>query len=471
MQSISRTEAVPFAAMQAGMPWDWITVPEFIDSVNRTPKSINVALNVPLNPLMTWVMGFDRAKSGVLPTDDEHREMARLLDEALDAGAIGISAQRLGDGSVQPDFDGTPMPTDVMHDETMFALADVLRKRNEGFIQYTYADFVACLTQNDSRFADAQKARDHVEDVARRSGRAILLLPLHVDGGLDWVRECQQKGLRIHAQRLTAGIRTQPLPLNLSEAPGIFDLYEAWRAATVGTVSEVKEKLNDPNVRARIRTCFAPLPLRDWLLSEGKSPATARFSGIELGKIAEMLGGKDLTDTFLDICTADDLRSDWVILLEKRDLEPLRSIVGDHYWIPGISDGGAHTKYATAAHYGTLFLMSYARDHRWISLEDAHYRLSALPANIAGMDGGVGSLTVGAPADIVVYDLDRLDITAAEKIRDYPAGEWRLVDRSIGYRWIILNGEITMDNGQETFCRSGRVVHSSQYVRKLGRSN
>jgi N-acyl-D-aspartate/D-glutamate deacylase len=87
------------------------------------------------------------------------------------------------------------------------------------------------------------------------------------------------------------------------------------------------------------------------------------------------------------------------------------------------------------------------------------------------MDGGVGSLTVGAPADIVVYDLDRLDITAAEKIRDYPAGEWRLVDRSIGYRWIILNGEITMDNGQETFCRSGRVVHSSQYVRKLGRSN
>ena len=61
----------------------------------------------------------------------------------MDAGAIGVSSQRMGMGSTQRDYDGTPMATDLMHDETMLVLADVLKKRNEGVIQYTYVDVAA----------------------------------------------------------------------------------------------------------------------------------------------------------------------------------------------------------------------------------------------------------------------------------------------------------------------------------------
>ena len=64
--------------------------------------------------------------------------MRRLLHEAMDRGACGWSAQRLGRNSVQADFDGTPMVTDIMHDETALELASVLGERNEGFIQMTY---------------------------------------------------------------------------------------------------------------------------------------------------------------------------------------------------------------------------------------------------------------------------------------------------------------------------------------------
>ena len=79
---------------------------------------------VPVAPLLIWVLGFERAKAGVLPTDAEHAELRRLLNEAMDAGGCGWSAQRLhpdGPGAVQRDYDGGPMVTDVMHDATALA--------------------------------------------------------------------------------------------------------------------------------------------------------------------------------------------------------------------------------------------------------------------------------------------------------------------------------------------------------------
>ena len=139
MLTMTRNEAVPVACMKQGMPWDWVTFPEFLGSVARTPKSVNVMALMPLTPLMMWTMGFERAKGGELPTEDEHTEMQRLLEEAMDAGARGFSAQRMGPRSIQRDYDGTPMVTDIMHDETMLALGEVMTGRNGGFIQYLYA--------------------------------------------------------------------------------------------------------------------------------------------------------------------------------------------------------------------------------------------------------------------------------------------------------------------------------------------
>src|SRR5208282_220822 len=137
MLTMTRVEAIPYASMKAGLPWDWVSFPEFLDSIDRRPKGINILPYVPLAPLLTWVMGMEQAKSRK-PTDAETREMCRLLNEAMDAGGCGFSAQRLhpdSGGAVQRDYDGTPMVTDVMHNDTAIALARVLGERNEGFIQ------------------------------------------------------------------------------------------------------------------------------------------------------------------------------------------------------------------------------------------------------------------------------------------------------------------------------------------------
>jgi N-acyl-D-aspartate/D-glutamate deacylase len=125
--------------------------------------------------------------------------------------------------------------------------------------------------------------------------------------------------------------------------------------------------------------------------------------------------------------------------------------------IPGVSDGGAHTKFFTGGQYPTEFLERLVREHSMLSLEEAHWRLSTLPALCAGFrDRGV--LREGAPADVVVYDFEKLRVRPMEVAHDLPGGEWRRVRKADGYRFILVNGEVTMQEGQQTGASSGRLL-------------
>jgi len=140
MLTMVRTEAIPLRSMQAAMKFDWETYPQFLNALDRQPKGVNLLPFVPMNPLLGYVMGIEESKTGRLPTDDEHARMRQILNEAMDAGACGWSAQRLppdGPSSVQRDYDATPMNTDIMHDETCMEMARVLGERGEGFQELT----------------------------------------------------------------------------------------------------------------------------------------------------------------------------------------------------------------------------------------------------------------------------------------------------------------------------------------------
>ena len=161
MLTMTRTEAIPYESMKQGMPWDWETIPEYLDSLDRADKGVNVIQYMPTASLMTYVMGLEAAKSRPA-TDVERREMQRLLHEGMDAGLCGFSIQRLGPDSVQADFDGSPMVTDTMADDDILALAEVLRERGEGFIQITQAE------------GDIKKDLAFLEKLAATADRPIL---------------------------------------------------------------------------------------------------------------------------------------------------------------------------------------------------------------------------------------------------------------------------------------------------------
>jgi N-acyl-D-amino-acid deacylase len=101
MLMMTRNEAIPIETMRAGMHWDWETIPEYLDSLERTPKGVNCIQYLPTASLMVYVMGLEEAKSRPA-TASERAEMRRLFAEGMEAGLGGFSIQRLGPHSPQP---------------------------------------------------------------------------------------------------------------------------------------------------------------------------------------------------------------------------------------------------------------------------------------------------------------------------------------------------------------------------------
>ena len=473
MLTMTRTEAIPMVSMQKGIPnWDWETIPEYLDSLDRAPKGVNCLQYMPTASLMTYVMGLEAAKTRSA-TKAEREEMAHLLHEGMDAGLCGFSIQRLGEHSSQADFDGSPMVTDTMCDEDILNLARVLKERGEGFIQITQ------LTgdwRNDLGFQ---------EKLAEVSGRPILhnavgahpRLPKMHQQRLDWIEKCWDKGLQMYGQCNTVRAGN----VFTMEDWNLYDASPAWREVTTGTFEEKLKKMADSSLRAAIKseTDEAVKRLRAAQAGAGGSPKhliiqavgegndhLEHYVGKTLGQVAEE-EGKEVVDAMLDLSVAGNLKVEF--LQENRTESDEFSLYADHmsgmindsiYTIPGLSDGGAHTKFFLGGTYTTDFLTWLVRDEEKISLEEAHYRLSALPAHAAGFRNR-GMLREGAPADIVVYDLGKLSVDppwVGEIAHDFPGGEWRRIQRAIGYQNIIVNGEVTFEDGECTGATPGKLL-------------
>ena len=97
------------------------------------------------------------------------------------------------------------------------------------------------------------------------------------------------------------------------------------------------------------------------------------------------------------------------------------------------------------------------REREMLSLEEAHWRLSALPALCAGFRDR-GFLREGAPADVVVYDFANLHVRPMEIVHDLPGGEWRRVRKAEGFRSIMVNGQVTIENDRESGAYPGRLL-------------
>ena len=458
MLSMTRVEAIPLASMQIGMPWDWVSYPEFLESLSRTPKGVNVLPYVPLGPLLVWVLGLEGAKAGRDPTAEEMRQLKGMLHEAMDAGAAGWSAQRLppdGGRASQRDFDGTPMPTDMMSDETALAMASVLGERNEGFIQMTYVS------------GNVKKDAAHFEALAQVSGRPVLYnsilandhQPQQHRNTLAWLNRCREKGLPVYGQAVTTGAGFTVT----WEDWNLFDEADAWAEATTGTTEDKLRKLSDPERRAALREQSAIIErgaitssLATMVVLECLKPELHRYHNMLLGEIAQQ-EGKHVVDVMLDIAVEDGLKTVFYVESVTNSFELLKEVVKDPYAIWGVSDGGAHTKFFTGGRYPTESIIRFARDNQLVTLEEAHWRLSAFPAHCAGFRDR-GTLREGAPADIVVYNLDELAIIDIEVVHDLPGNEWRRVQKAAGYRYILVNGEPTFIDGKETGATPGQLL-------------
>jgi N-acyl-D-amino-acid deacylase len=470
MLTLERNEAIRATTMAAGMPWDWETFPEYLDSIERTPKGVNVLSYMGLAPVMSSVMGLENAK-GRPATAAEQKEMCRLLGEAMDAGACGFSAQILGEDSVQRDYDGTPMITDIMAPEDLIAFAHVLREKERGFIQVLGADFKL------------------FEKVAEISGRPVIWNTLEFSndqhgntygsykGILSWLKKGNAKGLRLFGHAVTCPIDMQ---FSLDEW-NLFDSIPSWRDVTVGSVAERMTKMRDPALRQALRDDFDKLEekqrenekledavqggglflgIPNMLIAEAKTAQGRALEGYTVGEIAAR-ENKHPVDAFLDISLSEDLQTFFTSIPKETDTEAMREVINSPFVLPGLSDGGAHMKFLTTGRYPTDFISSLVRDKGLMDLEQAHWRLSGYSAMAAGFTDR-GFLREGAPADIIVYDYDALRSLPPERLHDFPADDWRLAQKAEGYRLTIVNGEVTFEDGECTNATPGALLRHGQ---------
>jgi N-acyl-D-aspartate/D-glutamate deacylase/nitrite reductase/ring-hydroxylating ferredoxin subunit len=565
MLGMTRNEAIPYEAMKAGMPWDWVTFPEFIDSLTRTPKGVNCLTYVPLTPLYAWVMGWEHAKKR-RPTEAELREMCRLINEAMDAGACGWSAQVLGPKSIQRDYDGTPMVTDLLSEHEILTFAKVLADRDEGFIELAYQE-----TGEEGRPL-AEATKQFFEKVAAVAKRPILYQAVAPNAvhpemhreRIKWLESCAERGLRVYGQGVT---RRGGFEMTFADW-NLFDDTEAWREVTLGTRDERKAKMQHPEMRRRLKeewdsgirptTVVArsvgslivqtrnarvdigaeaefpnlPAPVEvggaDYFLIKTRDgykllsrvcphqggtvreigpsficrthgyrydkdggkclnapelrmksyvvnvkdgrliallpdamTANSSLAGHTVQQIADAQG-KHVIDALLDMVVEDDLETEFYAPTQGRDTAQFTTeLVASNVVVAGVSDGGAHVKFLTAGIYPTDLLTWLVRDEKTVSLEDAHYKLSYLPAHLGGFKDR-GAIREQAPADIIVYDLEKLEVLPSEVAEDLPGGEWRRIQKSKGYDWILVNGQITFENGEPTGALPGKFLRNGR---------
>ncbi len=472
--SLSRNEAIPLEPMKVSMKPDWETFPEWMDHLDRLPLGINLSQLVPITPLVAYVMGgFAEAKKR-LPNEKEVQTAVQLFHEAMRAGAIGWGAQRLfpeSTASVQRDYDGTPMISDVLSDEFYLTMAEALGEHEIGFIELTQSS----ATANDEGIGMMRDMNFNTQ-LAEQSGHSVIynalvaheqmVEPLHAQ--LRWLDDMVEKGIPVYGQAATV---RAPFTINFKDW-NLFDDNETWREATLGTVEEKRTKLADPDRRKAMRAEYdAGTPTRDFIFGELHKFVAIKIKNPELRETYLNLSveeiakrdNKHVIDAILDISVADNLETEWLGPVVNGNAQIHKEMMSSPVAIPGASDGGAHIKFLTLGVYPTDMLTWLVRDTHALTLEEAHFRLSALPAWAAQFKDR-GTLREGLAADIVIYDLPNLKLLPIEVAHDLPAGEWRRIQKAEGYRHILVNGVETFQDGKCTGATPGGLLRHGRAV-------
>jgi len=466
MMMMTRNEAIEFETMKEGMEWDkygWETLPDWMAHIKRIPKGVNASMLVPLNPLYAYVMGSVEEAKSRRPTRSEMDQMIALMKEALDAGCCGFSYQRCGVPSVQPDWDGTPMPTDVVPDHELIEFGKALGEYGRGFIEMF-----------DAAPSDHATVEDFMTTLAEASGRPIVRNILLADDEnlqrhrtfIDWLNESHEKGLQVFGMGFTV---RSPTILTFEDW-SLWDNAPNWHEVMNGKYEDRVALMKDSAVRERLRK-EVDMNLVGGLGTSGPAQKLTVHGSAGFGqldkyvdkKVAEIAEaeGKHVADVILDISLESEFKAEFVGNAYPTSAALTKEVLDCPYVVPGISDGGAHCHFVVQGAYPTDLLEWMVREEGLISAEQAHYGLSRLPAHMCGL-GDRGIIREGAPADIVVYDPDTIKRTPSwdkmEKLQDLPAGGWRRSQRAEGLNYTMVNGTVTFEGLDCTGATPGELM-------------
>jgi N-acyl-D-aspartate/D-glutamate deacylase len=459
-------EDIPEAVMTEGLPWNWETFPEYLDTLSQRRYDIDFAAQVPHSAIRVYVMG-ERGERREPATPQDLEQMTGIVRDAVRAGAIGVSSSHhLGHRSV----DGALAPSVGSPGEELLALAKGLREAGRGVFQM--------ITDGYYEGASSAEAQMHLlRGIANASGRPVSYslvqkapyvdLPAQM---LRLTREAQAEGLPIKAQVFP---RPTGLLFGLTLSLHPFRFHPSYEAIHHLPLAERVAAMREPGRRKAILS-EKPRhsnPINVILVSNyanafalGDPPDYEPPPGQLLKARAQNLG-IPIEELAYDLLLEDEGNA--LIMSPSSNfahgnLEAVRQMMLHEHSLIGLGDGGAHYGMICDSSFPTSLLAFWTRDRKQgrVPLEWAVRRLTSDNAAAMGL-GDRGRIVAGMKADINVIDYARLRLHPPRPVFDLPAGGRRLHQRAEGYVATLVSGEVTYRDGVATRALPGRLVRSS----------
>jgi len=438
-------EDIPKDAILHGLPWNWESYGGYLDALEALRPSINICGLVGHCATRFYVMG-ERAVEEPA-TDDEIRQIAELAGQSVKEGAVGFSTNRLP-GHRLPD--GRSIPGTFAHRDELRAVAKAVG---------AYGGFM----QTVSDFREFDEEMELIADEARSSRGALFSSAVEI--GTERLNE---KVMAMRAEGLNVTSVTVPrsgggvgglATNNFFRTPAWMELREF---DFDGRLNAIRDADYRQRLIAEVKEQGQPVldGTKRWFwMGDGERPCYTQSLDNSLYAMAQA-ADEHPVETWLRITDETNGRALFHMRGFNVNLDSLEELITTEWAMPGLGDAGAHVSQMIDSGWSTFILSHWHRDSGVYSLEEAVRRISAVPADVLGLEDR-GVLAVGKRADVNVFDISRLEERMPEIVNDFPFGAPRFIQRAAGYKATLCNGDFVLRDDELTGAQPGRVLRSN----------
>ena len=447
-RTLQHVEDMSLATLEAGIPWEFETFPEYLDTVERHGVALNYTAYIGHTALRLFVMG-DEGYEREEPTEDELRQMAAAVRDAVAAGAAGFATSS---APTHAGDCGRPVPSRLAGRDELAALLAPLGELGRGVAELTPGERI--------RHTD-------VYDLQPAVGQPFTWTALLTMRGSPFAENMA----KLNAERRAEGVDVWPqvtcrpltFQMNLSE-PFTFNTVPAFRSLMDRPVEERLAAYRDPAWRKTAQEQLATGRVfrpRWGNVTIAESREHPELEGRDVAGLAAERGVEPL-DALLELAVADDLATRVRTVLANDNEDEIAGLLRQDGMLIGLSDAGAHVGQLCDACLPTDLLGNWVREREVLALEAAVHKLTGEPAGVFGF-ADRGRLAEGCAADVTVFDPDTVAPGKLRRIRDFPADGERLVaDSPSGVAHVVVNGTPIRVDGEPqqdgVAARPGRVL-------------
>jgi N-acyl-D-aspartate/D-glutamate deacylase len=455
-------EDIPGAALSDGIQWGWETFPEYLDAVDRVPKMLDVGAQIPHGAVRGYVMG-ERGAKNEPANEDDIEAMAKIVHEAIAAGALGVSTSRT---IAHMAIDGEPVPGTFAAEDELFGIGRALGELGTGIFELAPAGALGeDLAAPDREMAWMRKLSAAIDRPVTFALTQNDHDPESYRRMLELASEAVGEGARIRPQ-----VAGRPVTLLLGlQTFHPFAYCPSWGQVGIKkTLAERVAAMKDPELRRKlVAEAQTPDPAMQQFLDPAKAFPLGDPPNYEPDPSTSIAArataqGRDVYDLYYDLLMEDGgeaLVMRPLLNYTESNLDAVREMLLHPTSALGLGDGGAHCGTTCDASTPTYMLTHWARDRKreQLPLEWVVRKMTSETASLYGL-GDRGAIRPGLRADVNVIDHGRLQLRSPHMVHDLPGDARRFVQEADGYVATVVAGQVTLVEGEDTGARPGQLV-------------